>query len=323
MFSSHSYMKSLLAICGLTFLLFHPQAAGAVTVQRSIDLVPRWKQSQKYHFQMIKTRHKYQDEKSTLKATTRTDLEIEVLRADKEGYLVRWVVGETRFDDSKLAEIAVEQLPSLLKGMQIIIELDSEATITGVQNWKEIKDSYSKTLDTMTAALRKSGQDNTSIEKIRAQIDSMFATKEQIETLFTREAQLFFLPLGRSYNLSKAIEYEDLLMNPLGGEPIPSRGVFTLKAINRILDRATVTWKQEVDPDEAARVMEKSVKDLAARIDKPVPNEERYGPLIIKDDAEFSIELSSGWVNRLTHTRVVKLGGRGQEDTLEIIKKSL
>jgi hypothetical protein len=323
MFSTHSY-KTLLAMAVLNILLFPFDVAPAITPQSSIYLVPRWNQGQKYQFEIIKTRQRYKDGKSILKGTTRTELEIEVLKAGKEGHVIRWAFGETKFDDPKLAEIVMEQqLTNLLKGMQIILEVDSESTIIGVQNWKEVRNSVSRMLDTMTAALQKSGQDSITIEKVRAQVDSMFATKEQIELLCTREAQVYFMPLGRRYRLSKTIQYEDLLPNPLGGEPIPSRGAFSLKAINRGPGQAIVTWKQEVDPEEAARVLEKTVKDMSARIGKPVPNEERFGPLVMQDNAEFTIEIASGLVNRLIHTRVVKIGQSRQEETLEIIKKVL
>src|SRR5262249_3806810 len=148
----------------------------------------------------------------------------------------------------------VKQMTNLLKGFQIVLEIDSSGSIEGVRNWKELKKRSAKLLDTMTEELQKGGVAKAMVARACAQVASMFATKEQIEQMSTRDAQLFFLILGRAYPPSKALEYEDKLQNPLGGEPFPSRAVFSLKAIDKKSGRAVVTWKQTVDPKEAGRV---------------------------------------------------------------------
>ena len=105
----------------------------------SVDLPMQWKTGEKMHYEIIKTRQIKQSDKVTDKNITRTDIEIEIFTASDKGYLIGWTYGETRFDDPHLAaNPVVQQMGNLLKGLQIILELDSKTAIVGVRNWKEI-----------------------------------------------------------------------------------------------------------------------------------------------------------------------------------------
>src|SRR5207247_977646 len=110
-----------------------------------------WKKGEKLRFEMVKSRQKVEGAKVTLKVTTRTDLEIEVLSASKDAFLVAWTFGETTFDDpSQAKKPLVQKMTNLLKGYRIVLELDSQAAIKGVQNWRELKEASTKMLDTLT-----------------------------------------------------------------------------------------------------------------------------------------------------------------------------
>ena len=187
-----------------------------------IELLPRWKKDEKLIFEMVKTREDSKDGKTTLKVSTRTELEVEVVKVSKDGYVLRWVTGETKFDDPKFAaDPFVRRISNLLQGNQVILEMDSRGSLKGVQNWKEVKETSVKVLDVAMEEMQKAGFDKAMIAKIRAQTVSMVTTKEQVEQLCTREAELLFAVLGQSYAISKPNEFDGVLPNALGGEPFP------------------------------------------------------------------------------------------------------
>src|SRR5207247_4982567 len=97
----------------------------------AVQLVPHWKKGEKLRFEIVNTTQNTRDGKVTLKRTTRTDIDVEVLRVDQNGYVVRWRFGETRFDDPKQAEQLGKEIGNLIKnGSQVILEIDSEGSIT-------------------------------------------------------------------------------------------------------------------------------------------------------------------------------------------------
>ena len=67
--------------------------------------------------------------------------------------------------------------------------------------------------------------------------------------------------------------------------------------------------------------MEKSLKDLATRVGGPVPQGDALESMMVEDTAEFVVDLSSGWLDRLTYKRLIKTGPDTHEDILTIARK--
>jgi hypothetical protein len=303
-------------LCRLALPVVAAEAAG------SLEVRPRWETGETARYEMIKTRRKTQGSQVVLNATTRTDIDMEVLGKDDDGYVVAWTLGATRFDDPQQADNPlVKVMSSLLEGQRIVLELDAEAAIIGVRNWNELKDSSANRMQAIVAELNTAGLDQATIAKLQRQVASMFATKQQVEQMCTREAQMFFMALGIAVAPSEPLEYADSLPNPLGGEPFPSRAQFNLKAVDRASDRATITWTQTVPPDDARRIVEATLRNLATRLGRPVPDEERLRSLSIEDSAEFVLEMSTGWIDRFTHVRTTRTDGDAQEDETMITRK--
>ena len=287
-----------------------------------VEVLPHWQKGDKARYQIIKSRRRAQGKSVTLNSKTRTELEIEVLSTENDGFVLAWTLGQTQFDDPKQAKNPlIQQMSNLLKDQRIILELDSQAAITGVQNWKDLKKSSAKILNVITAELKAAGLDEATIEKMREQIAFMFATKQQVEQMCTREAQIFFMALGVELSPSEPLEFKDVLPNPFGGEPFPSRAQFALKTVDRESDRVIITWKQTIPPDDARRIMEKTMRKMAERLGKPAPDEELLKSFSIEDSAEFVLEASTGWINSVTHKRTTKSDGTSQEDVITIKRK--
>lgn len=292
----------------------------------TIELKPRWKKGDKALFEMVKTKKKIQDGKTTLTGTARVDLEIEVLSVDKNGALLAWTWGEMKFDDPQLNENALaKKILNLSKGLRIMLEFDTNYDFGGIQNWKELKETAEKQIDTLMNELKTASRDPPMIDKLKMQLTSMYKTKEQVTEVFVREARPFFsvVPvLGVGLSGNKPLEYKDQLPNPFGGEPLPCRGRFTLKNVDGKSKLVTVTWKQTMDT-EGRVVFENTMKDVAKRMGLPVPDAELIKTLTMEDSAEFVVDLSTGWNRSFTFTRLAKINQEQgtQIETITIRKK--
>src|SRR3979409_2260344 len=172
----------------------------------SIEVLPHWKKGETFQLEVTRARVKSADGKSTITGKTHTDFTLEVLSANDDEYLVGWTAGETTFDSPSQAEHSfLRQVVNLMKGLQIILKIDSHGAIKGVQNWKELRVTALKALDALatTEDLQKEKPDTAPMSSLRAQWESMLRTKEQVEELCTREAQVYFMVLGREYANTK------------------------------------------------------------------------------------------------------------------------
>jgi hypothetical protein len=297
---------------------------GLTDVQsHSIKVLPHWKNGETVRLEITRARVKSADGKSTITGKTHTDFTIEVLSANDNGYLVGWTASETTFDSPSQAEHSfLGQVVNLMQGHQIMLEIDSHGAIRGVQNWKELKATALKSLDALAATenLQKEKPDKALMSSLRAQWESMLGTKAQVEELCTREAQIYFMVLGREYTHNNPYEYEDLLPNPLGGEAFPTHARMALKTFDKQAGQAVITWSQIADPKQIARILESMMKEMSARVGGKPLDGEFPKAISMEDHAEIVVDVATGWVRTLTHTRSVNFGTRAQVDATSIIR---
>ena len=282
-------------------------------------LQPRWKEGEKRRFELVKSRRKSGVGAAKLDGTSRTDLEIEVLEVLPDGFTVAWTLGETTFDDPAHAkEPLVQAITGMTKGLRTVLELDAQASIRGVRNWTDLRDTCSRFLERFATEMKAKGVDPAVLQGVQAQVAPLFSSKDGIKQLLTRDAQLFYAVVGLELDRGEPHEYEDKLPNPFGGEAFPSKGRFELEDVDEQGGLAKVTWTQTMDPAATGRILEKTIRDLAKSVGKNAPAGQQLKKLDIQDRGKFTVEVSTGWVRVLEYTRRIQTEDRVQEDGTSI-----
>lgn len=298
------------------FLLAVGPTRLAVGADNRTEVIPHWVKGATARYVVTKTRVRGKEGAEALNATSRTDLLIEVLDKTTEGYLVAWTYGETTFlDPGQQRNPLVNELGNLIKGQRIVFDMDKFAVIKGVRNWEELQVARTKAIDATMKVLAAARVDQTDIERVRAQTVAMFSTREQAERVYLREAHVFFMAHGATLSLTKPLEYEDSLQSPFGGETVPTRARFALKATDLASDEVTITWQQTARPEQLHRGIEETA---GVAVTERSPN---LKDLKMVDRAEFVLEMSTGWVRSLSHTRRISFGGIYQQDDTTIVKQ--
>ena len=316
-------MSRLLLLLILLAIFSLPVLANSAPLHQQVTIVPHWEQGDRFELVLTRTREKAVNGQSTVSGKTETHVMLEVLKANKDGYLVGWTAGDTTFDVPTASESLVRQIVGLMKGLQIVLQINPQGTITGVQNWNELKRETVKVLDDLLAKTSHPPQENSdrvALSHLRTQWESVFATKEQIERLCTRDAQMYFLALGRAYGSEQPYEYEDRLPNPLGGEAFPAHAKILLTALDEQAKQATLTWSHTADPQQATRIVQSMIKDLASKRGKSTPDGIIAQPIAIDDTAEITVNVRTGWITTLTRKQSIQLGTRVQTDKTSIVK---
>lgn len=322
--STVTTMRSTAVCMALLVLLCFPFPGFAGVQPPSVEILPHWKKGDLFGLEITRTREKSVDGTSTVMGTTRTPFTIEVLSADRKGYLLGWTAGTTTYGSPESGTPSIlRQVADVMKGQQIVLEIDRRGAITGVRNWRELKTATLKTMETLLAPTqdsRKGSPDQALLSKLRTQWKSMFATKQQIERLCSREAALYLMVLGRDYRRHEPYEYGGMLPNPLDGEALPSRTRMILKSYDDASGQAVVTWSQTADPHESARILRATLKAMTTRLGQNRPEEEFPETIAMHDNAEAVVDRRTGWIESLTLVRSVQLGSRAQVDTTSIVR---
>ncbi len=274
-------------------------------LEEEVLIVPRWRPGETRIYELVKSIQKTTQGKSKHQGSSRSRVEISVIEAGENGYLIGWTIQETELDDLKTArDPIVRQITDIMRGWKALIELDAQATATGLRNWRELQSRGKQILELMTGDPKRLGIEPSVINQVRTQVESMFASREQVEELYLRDMGVFFLPLGRSYPRHRTIEYKDELPNPLGGESLPRRGKLKLTSYDEKTGRAAVTWTQTVDSEAAMRIMLDTMRNLGEKVGSPIPDMKNVEAIVKAVERREPV--------RLPHRRQGRLG-RGTE----------
>ncbi len=286
-----------------------------------VAIVPRWKVGEHRRYERVKSRQKTLGDES-VKAIGRGPIDLTVIEAGEKGFLVRWKIGPIKADDSEeAADPRTRAMSQLVEGMEIDLELDDAAAVTGIRNWIEVKAAASKIADLIFQPKANDEADKKAKAAARSSFDAIFANKATITQIFTKEPTSFFMPIGGVFpGVGTSLEYEDRLPNPLGGPPFPSRARFTLASYNRSTGRALVSWTQTLDPNASARILHETMQGVAKRTGKKLPAIDEFQPLSIEDRAQFVIDTRTGWVEQFTQSRTTKIRDSSQEDSLSMTR---
>ena len=312
-------LASLVALAALV-VAFGP-ARATPGAAKGLELKPKWKKGDTVRYDMVKTQVREADGKVTRKVRTTTPVEVEVADVDEDGSVVRWTQGSTVFDDPKTDDDpAARALNAILKGLDVDLEIGAGGAFAGLRNWKDLRTTGHKVQDAVLAQMAKTGTAKATIELLRKETDRFFASKEAIEAAFSRQPALLVLPYGREYEQGKTAEYETDLPNVLGGdEPFPAKGEYTLKAVDKDANTATLVFKLTPDAKEVPKVLRKWLDEAAKKAGKPAPTE--LPELELHDVIEYEFDLAAGWAKSVTHTRTVKQGASTQTDTTTLTVK--
>ena len=286
--------------------------------EEPIDLPTDWQEGDKLRYTLVKSRKRTRGSDTVFDNSSSTDIDIEILETSPAGYLVGWTTGKPTVSGNSNDPL-VQQVLNLFSDVQMRLMLDNSISIVGIQNWQEVQ-SRSVELVEILAKRTEESVGSQAAAGVR-QTASMFSSERQVMNLCARDAQMFFLILGGTYEVAPN-EYEDRLPNPYGGEPFPSKAAFRLLGIQPDKNQAVVQWTQTLDPVATRRIMEVIVRDMTSRMGANAPDQQILKDFAIDDEATAYVDLETGWPATVKHQRTSRTGGATQVDRIEFNRKS-
>jgi hypothetical protein len=164
----------------------------------SAQVISYWNIGEKYEYAVEYQKLKIKDQDTTSNETITYEVEVSVIDSTSNGYTVRWFYKnyETNSENP-----IVKKLVSASENIGIDIQLDELGTILGVANWEEVRDYMSRAFDTLVADV----PDIPELNKMIANMKSLYATKESIEATAIQDAQQFHNFHGGKFTLNEKV----------------------------------------------------------------------------------------------------------------------
>ena len=197
----------------------------------------------------------------------------------------------------------------------IVYQTDEYGDFMGIVNWQEISDMIK---EFMEDAVIKLDDGETDVKAIMSPILEVFTSKDGIESLVAKELNLIHTPFGAEYNEADTLEYEDLLPNLFGGDPIPTMGIMYFDSVNYQTNYASFVNSSEINSSAAKKMvtdmMEAMVEKAGSiseeeRIDRMREIEKVYSDMVmeIRDYNVFEYWYYPGWPKRIKADRIVNV----------------
>lgn len=263
----------------------------------------------------------------TIKATDVTRISVE--RADREGYVQRWVSTDPKYDLSALPEqarLAITAAAEALRDLPLDVRLDAEGAYQGLLDLETLRQQYREAMETSFERIME-----PHAEQLPADAEAMIA--RMIDTLTAPavvEQQFAELPAAYNFiaggGLSPGVEYayEDQGVNPLGGEAIAMHNTLTMSDTDR-QGVYEVRWRIEPDIQALALAIERAagqmLGDALASASEAQQAEAAETMATARRDAKFSttvnyrVDASSGVVQRMEHVQVKRFGNKDETTT--------
>lgn len=276
-----------------------------------VDLPVTLKEGDKYRLEVIKERE-IDTPQNRQKSGAKTPVDVEVLARLDDGYLIRWTFGSTEIQNSLVEQNELlAELADITNGLKMDVRLDSFGAVAGLENKDEMMSHYRRVIAAVQEALSSLDLPAEELQKVQQALSGVYATlthHEQFEFLALEIPVMFYFPSGGSYQLGVQNRYNDLLPNPWGGQPFPTDAYLLLRQVDPAENRAVIEWGQEVDKEQARKILHETMTMLAQSAGQTAPSLAELPPVKMQDLSEYVFDTQTGRPLSLDYSREMDFG---------------
>lgn len=289
-------------------------APPAVTQQSSaaaVTLPSDWAVGERYEIEIVRERSRTAPGKPPQVGSHTYIVSVEVRERNEQGYVLAWKLGPDAFSPELPIAVDLKGALALPNELELIIQADPAGTPTSLLNLDEIVALYERVGAAMGEFFNKQGVALPN----QAAFLKQLSNPEFVQMSSLREPAIYHLACGASLILGKRIEYDDLLPNPLGSEPLPSKGYFLLVSAKPGDNEATIEWGQKLDPEKTREFIIKFLRGMlpnatAEEFDKQAAAMQ----LDVEEKATYLFDTKSGRPKTAEYSKVIRVSGQERTD---------
>ena len=293
----------------------------------SISLPLPWKPgtSLRYQASAVQEESRAGKSRKTESLSTQT---LSITEAGPGGFLQVWKSADERTTvtgtaaDLEASRKIAQALAERLDPIPVEAELEADGSFRRVRNWQAFATAMR---EVMLPALLEQNRDKAQAAKIeaalRAKLEPLvdkLTSEAAVSAIVGRPASILNFFTAANLSPGKPVEYEDYLPSPWSADLIPTRGSFTLETLDA--DRATIHWRQGIDPVKGAQVMWTIVETLTGTKATDAERKRLPDALTLEDEATAVIDRRTGIPLRLDYRREVAAGDLHKSTRLQLEK---
>ena len=280
-------------------------------VAQDVTIIPKLRAGDGFQLQVIRTRENSSRSQQNSKARTLVD--VRVVSAGPDGFVIEWVPGDTMLDNPQAAPDPIVGVASqALRDIKFRLNLNVDGELTGVANQAEVAPKLKAVVDAIIRELSARVPDTQ--RKQFLDFMGQVLSADVLIASATRDAGTYFGLNGVSLASSEAVEIDIEQPNPLGGAPLPA--TFSVRMESVTADTASLKTVTTYDGASLVRLTESLAKQAGA----PIAPEElaKLPPIEMADEGTYLLDRHMGLMREVVVSRRVTVGPNRRLDGWQI-----
>ena len=278
-----------------------------LTVVQDVELRPKLVAGDKFRLDVTRVRR--DSSRPQMSAAGRTPVDVQVVSAGPDGFVLDWVPGDTTFDNPQiLQDPTVAAASQAAKGMRFRIALSADGEFKGLLNEAEVTAKLQSIMGTIVSELaaRLPANQRKNFHDLMGQVLSPAA----LISSATQDVQIYWglYGIGLAPGEDLAVNVEQ--PNPMGGSPIPS--TFRIRMDSATATSAAITTTTTYEKD----ALMKMTLEMAQRAGAPVKPSDaaKLPPMQMEDGGKYEFDRVSGLMRTITINRRISAGNMERVD---------
>lgn len=280
----------------------------------TISCLANWKKGEEQIITISRKKESYNQGKLTSTFNFSYEAHVSVLDSAKDGYTIQWVFRLPAILKALNPKLAASM--PVYEGLKMIFTTTNSGSFKELLNWEEVRDAY---VAMMELSLPKDMSDSTR-EAVNNSIN-LFNSREMTESALIKEIQLYHSPYGGIFAI-KGISGVTSISSPFGGEEFPATITLKITENNPSLKYYKANFTQEIDKVNARTMLDTLFKKLSIPSDSAdIKLNDLLSSIEIKDQNDYIITKSTGWIEKLYHKRIGAAAEMKQVEELTFVIK--
>jgi len=298
----------------LVLLMIGLYSNAQILSDSTVQFVGYWNLNESQLYNIVNQKYKINGQDTVSREIFRYDSEMTIIDSSSNGYTIKWTYKNF---DYKTDNKFTEKLMKLAEDMSIIYTTDNLGAFQEIKNFKEIKSTIDRSIDSLVIEFK----DIPNINSIIQQVKQTFTTKEAIQNAGINEILYFHSPFGTLYNINLAYSNDTQLTNLYGGKPFDAKVESEIVEVDTANTSAVVKIFTTVDSKQATEATYEYIKQLSKSTNTPEPKREDIPTLNIQTRFASNVHMPSGWVLYAINIKEVTSGEHTNIEQTELSLK--
>jgi hypothetical protein len=299
---------------------------GPVTTDRTVTWPLPWTQGRRLEYDEVNETVRISDGRES-RSTSTSIATVEIVEADRDGFLQRWTWREGRQDDEGVDESVRRAATAMMKGMEDLpldVRLDRDGAYVAVDNIdglsRRAREGVRRAMASLAEADAKRPISKADQKGMLRMLD-MLTTPAALENLVATLASRYNFVSGGGLASGKEYAYDDEGPNPFGGAPFPMRNTMLLEPDARE-GWYLIQWTMVMDREKGNAALADAVMQLIERSGGKVPAAELEATRakVIEDtdvnfSARYRVDAATGIVQWMQLVQAKRVAGRNTVQT--------